>query len=525
MRQSHPATCPLLRLACFVAIALYGLAQPAAQASQPFIISEFLAQNGGGLTDADGDTPDWIEIANVSTTQVNLGGWHLTDTAANLVKWTFPETNLNPGQTLVVFASNKDRAIPGGELHTNFELDESGEFLALVEPDGTTVAHSFAPTYPPQKLNVSYGIRSTSAAVLSVDFNDDDSGESGDANTEPGFSPMTLSSNPASINGISLTLSSLGGVTLDDRDRAAPLETASLTQDQLYDDFIYAPGTNDGYGIRLIIAGLPPNQDYTLKVWSVDAGGSTVGNRISDWIETASGTINPLRTGYSFNISSPPVTDGNNTFTAPVRSAANGRLQIEARRNGGVSTGVYLNALQLLSASNSSAGEAALYFKPPTPGAGNGSGFEGLVADTKFSVDRGYKDEPISVAITTATPGAKIYWTTNGSEPQIGSGTLYTTPIAINGTTLLRAAAFLDNHIPSDVDTHSYIYLLQVLQQPAVIASYPTTWQASFPADYGMDPNIVGHSKYGLTPMPFRNSGIDLSDRVFDRSVMISVFA
>jgi hypothetical protein len=486
-------------LACLVAIALSGMVEIISHASQPFIISEFLTKNGGGLTDADGDTPDWIEIANVSAARASLGGWHLTDDAANLVKWTFPETNLNPGQTIVVFASNKDRTIPGGELHTNFELDEAGEFLALVEPNGTTVAHSFSPTYPPQKLNVSYGVRNNSTAVLSVDFNDDDSGESGEANTEPGFSPMTLTSNPASFNGISLTLSSLGGVTLDDRDRAAPLETASLTQDQLYDDFIYAPGTTDGYGIRLIIAGLPPNQDYTLKVWSVDAGGSTVGNRTSDWIETASGTINPLRTGYSFDISSPPVVDGDNTFTAPVRSAANGRLQIEARRNGGVSSGVYLNALQLFSASNSSAGEEALYFKPPTPGTANGSGFEGLVADTKFSVDRGYKDEPISVAITTATAGARIYWTTNGSEPRIGSGTLYTTPVEINGTTLLRAAAFLDNYIPSDVDTHSYIYLRQVLQQPSVITGYPTTWQASFPADYAMDPNIVGHSKYGVT--------------------------
>lgn len=499
MCQSHQTNGPILRLARLVVIVLFVLAAPATQASQSFVISEFLTKNGGGLTDADGDTPDWIEIVNVSSAPANLGGWHLTDSAADLEKWTFPETILNPGQTLVVFASNKDRTIAGGELHTNFELDEVGEFLALVEPDGATVAHSFAPTYPPQRLNVSYGIRSAAATVLSVDFNDDDSGESGAANTEPGFSPMTLTSNPASFNGISVTLSSLGGVTLDDRDRTAPLPTASLTQDQLYDDFIYAPGATDGYGIRLIIAGLPPNQDFTLKVWSVDAGGSTVGNRISDWIETASGTAKPLRTGYSFNISSPPTADGDNTFTAPVRSAANGRLQIEARRNGGVSTGVYLNALQILSVSNSSAGQETLYFKPPTPGAANGLGFEGLVADTKFSVDRGYKDQPISVAITTATAGAKIYWTTNGSEPQIGSATLYTDPIAINGTTLLRAAAFLDNYIPSDVDTHSYIYLRQVLQQPSSIAGYPATWQANFPADYAMDPNIVGHSKYGLT--------------------------
>jgi hypothetical protein len=34
-----------------------------------------------------------------------------------------------------------------------FSLDNAGEYLALVQPDGVTVAHEFAPTYPPQRAN------------------------------------------------------------------------------------------------------------------------------------------------------------------------------------------------------------------------------------------------------------------------------------------------------------------------------------------------------------------------------------
>jgi hypothetical protein len=76
----------------------------------------------------------------------------------NLTLWTFPATNLAAGGYLVVFASGKDRSVAGGELHTNFQLDADGEFLALVRPDGVTVAHAYSPQFPPQRANASYGI-------------------------------------------------------------------------------------------------------------------------------------------------------------------------------------------------------------------------------------------------------------------------------------------------------------------------------------------------------------------------------
>jgi hypothetical protein len=81
----------------------------------------------------------------------------LTDSAADLTRWTFPATNLAAGGYLIVFASGKNRAVAGAELHTNFQLGNSGNYLALVQPDGT-VAHEFFPAYPQQRRNVSYGL-------------------------------------------------------------------------------------------------------------------------------------------------------------------------------------------------------------------------------------------------------------------------------------------------------------------------------------------------------------------------------
>ena len=90
------------------------------------VISEFMADNTKTLKAQDGQYYDWIEICNMGATAVNLGGYYLTDTSANLMKWQVPSTPLAGGGYLVVFASDKNIAVPGQELHTNFKLAAGG---------------------------------------------------------------------------------------------------------------------------------------------------------------------------------------------------------------------------------------------------------------------------------------------------------------------------------------------------------------------------------------------------------------
>ncbi|MFN0130342.1 MAG: lamin tail domain-containing protein [Verrucomicrobiales bacterium] len=122
-------------------------------------INEFMAANSTGLLDEDGEASDWIEILNAQSQPVDLGGWFLTDDAGDLAKWRFPERVVPGGGYLLVFASGKDRRLDSDpELHANFRLSAGGEFLALVKPDGVTVASLFAPAFPPQTSDISYGV-------------------------------------------------------------------------------------------------------------------------------------------------------------------------------------------------------------------------------------------------------------------------------------------------------------------------------------------------------------------------------
>ncbi|MHC4088117.1 MAG: LamG-like jellyroll fold domain-containing protein [Planctomycetota bacterium] len=132
------------------------------------VISEFMAANINTLLDGDNQSSDWIEIYNPTDTILSLDGWYLTDNDANLTKWQFPSgVEIEPGKFLLVFASNKDQENypfnypyldPAGRYHTNFEINQQGDYLALVAPDGTTIVHEYESPFPDQLTDVSYGL-------------------------------------------------------------------------------------------------------------------------------------------------------------------------------------------------------------------------------------------------------------------------------------------------------------------------------------------------------------------------------
>ncbi|MFC1601797.1 LamG-like jellyroll fold domain-containing protein, partial [Candidatus Sumerlaeota bacterium] len=142
------------------------------------------------------------------------------------------------------------------------------------------------------------------------------------------------------------------------------------------------------------------------------------------------------------------------------------------------------------------------YFEPATPGAINGSSFIGFVGDTKFSVDRGFYETPFTVEITTTgTVGAYIRYTLDGSEPTEANGTDCTVPISITGTSCLRARAFVTGYQPSNVDTHTYIFVSDVITQSLAGQAPTPDWPPSgwFNGQwmvYGMDPDVVNDARY-----------------------------
>ena len=112
------------------------------QAQPSVFINEFMASNQQFLLDEDGDDSDWIELYNATAQSINVLGYTLSDKADALNRWALPDTSLEPGGFLVVFASGKDRRVAGQPLHTNFSIAAAGEALFLAH-NGTLV-HSLS---------------------------------------------------------------------------------------------------------------------------------------------------------------------------------------------------------------------------------------------------------------------------------------------------------------------------------------------------------------------------------------------
>ena len=145
------------------------LAFTSLQAAEP-VLSEIMPSNARVLADEDGQFPDWIEIRNPGGTPLDLNGYYLTDNAQLLAKWAFPPVTVPGNGFLVVFASGKDRKADPARLHTSFDLDADGGYVALVKPDGSNVVSAI--TYPAIKEDVAFGtaqsVVSTSLLAASV---------------------------------------------------------------------------------------------------------------------------------------------------------------------------------------------------------------------------------------------------------------------------------------------------------------------------------------------------------------------
>jgi hypothetical protein len=150
-----------------------------------------------------------------------------------------------------------------------------------------------------------------------------------------------------------------------------------------------------------------------------------------------------------------------------------------------------------------------VYLSTASPGEPNNktSFWEGTVAAVNFSVERGFFDEPVTLELSSATPGAIIHYTTDSSTPTELSP-IYTEPLTIEATTLVRTMAVHPKLIPSPVATHSYIFLDDVLAQSYTRLGFPKTWGThsgqyeGYPkgnpvlADYEIDPEIVNDPQY-----------------------------
>src|SRR5690242_1725645 len=157
-RRAHPQVLQQVKVDERIRSAVVEALEPRRLLAADLVISEFLASNDHSITDSVGDHSDWIEIHNDGDADANLGDYYLSNDAGTPLKWHFPVQTLAAGGYLVVFADSKDQAVAGQELHTNFNLSASGDYRALMNAADGSPQFEYAPAYPSQTSDISYGL-------------------------------------------------------------------------------------------------------------------------------------------------------------------------------------------------------------------------------------------------------------------------------------------------------------------------------------------------------------------------------
>jgi hypothetical protein len=121
--------------------------------AQAIAINEVMASNATTLADDDNDYEDWIEVYNYGEAPVTIAGYGLSDSYNNPFKWIFPDVTIMPGEYLLIWASGKDRRVPGYPLHTNFSISAGGEEIILTHPNGNTI-DELEPTPLPTDISI-----------------------------------------------------------------------------------------------------------------------------------------------------------------------------------------------------------------------------------------------------------------------------------------------------------------------------------------------------------------------------------
>lgn len=401
-------------------------------------LNEFMAANSRTLVDEDGDRSDWIELHNPDPTPVNLNGWHLTDQSTNLTQWVFPNITVPANGYLLVFASGKDRRVVGRPLHTNFRLGDEGEFLALVQPDGATVVHSFNP-FPPQSADISYGLGLNIAyetllaedapakALIPVD------GSLGLGWTQPGFNDAGWLSGTTGIG-----YDYPGYVGLD----VGAMYNVNQT--------VYAR-------VPFTVANPAAYQFLTLRLRYED--GVIVwlnGTQILADNAPASPSWDSGATANRDDAFALQFRDFDLTPHLGLLNAGPNVLAFQVLNNGLTSSDILLSPV--LAASTSPIGDPVPgYFALPTPREVNGNSTPPLAGGVVLSPPG--RTFTTSVAVTLSEisplPGAQIRYTLDGGEPD-EMAALYSGPLTITANSYLRARVFAAGTEPGPVTGAAY---------------------------------------------------------------------
>ncbi len=421
-----------------------------ANSKSQVLINEIQSSNHSTSKDDFNEFPDWIELLNVSGSEVNLDGWTLTDDVLQISKWTFPEIIMPPGSYLLIYASGRDikqeqvfwhtvinegdtfrYIIPTDTVSPNWKTEDYLDFNWSLgksgfgygdNDDATILATPLMSVYLRKSFNIDE-IASLRQLFLNVDYDD---------------------AFVAYINGIEVGRVNLGA--------AGSTVAYNQTADTYHEAAIYLGGQPDLFDISSHIGLLKEGENlFSLEAHNYGEGSSDFSILPILTIGTGSQITNPIINKYFTKGTKAPHTNFKINSEGETILLSNARGEV-VDSIAAVVIGPDLSYGRLLNNNN-----GFQYFLHPTPGSENPTvGHSSLTNDIViFSQSGGYK--PGGVTLTLSSPtGDSIFYTIDGSEPQLNSS-YFETDITIDSNTIVRARIIKDGFLPGTIYSNTYL--------------------------------------------------------------------
>ena len=364
-----------------------------AAAQADILISEIGPSNRCAYIEANGDTPDWVELYNDGAEDISLEGWRLSDKADGSKALTLNGLTIPAGGCTLI-------PLPGS---AGISLSASGETVYLFEGDALRQSVAF----PALDQDVSYALLDGGYAPTWL--------------PTPGTENLRLGEDecyqPQPGPRISEALTSAAPFKASEgHDFLELWNSGSKTVNMAGWRICLGMGGSKSYTIPKL--SMEKNQYYGIYCAEYDARSTVTGFKLP-----AQGTLISL-------------------WRADGTLADFIRLPHQ-----------YANISYGLSRDGSALG----YLPAASYGRRNAEQVYGGRAETPaFSLEGGvYREDSVTVSIS-CPPGAEIRYTTNGDTPTAKS-MLYTGPLTLTKTTALRAAAFMPGLLRSEDIAATYV--------------------------------------------------------------------
>ncbi|MCC7430168.1 CotH kinase family protein [bacterium] len=419
----------------------------ASQTSAQVVFNEIQSSNSK-IADENGNFPDWIELYNASNFSVNLAGYGLSDDSTDAFKWVFPNSaTLSPQSYLLVFASGNTNTFPN-----HWETVINWGNLWKYKPGNSEPPTNWKEinfdetTWQTGKTGIGYGdsddstlVSQTTSLYLRKTFTVDDV-----SNILSGIFQVDYDDGfVAYLNGTEIARANLVGIP------PAFNETASDHEAQ-----IYQGGLPQVFKIQNI-ASLLEQGTNVLAIQVHNSNPSSSDLTIIPFLTLGMQTPpqNPNGVPAILEFSLPK-------FHANFSISSQGETLTLTNPSSQTVDQIVLGAVPPdFSFGRFPDGAGSwFFFNEPTPKNSNATqGFSGITEKPQFSTESGFFTNSFVLQLSTNSPNQTIRYTLDSSEPTENS-TLYTNPIIISQTKIVRAKTFQAGFLSEKATTKSYLF-------------------------------------------------------------------